>query len=441
MDSSCPPAAAARCGATQHSISRRCARRAAFAALCVALITPLQTTSASDALSLAEAERRSLARDADLVRLEAERQALLEASVAAAELPDPRVRMGAVNVPTDSFSLDAEDMTMVELGVSQMFPPGDTRELAAQRAQRGAEALEARIADRRRVVVRELRKAWIADAALRGAAELIEEQIAWFDPLVANAVVRYGNAQLRQLDVLSATLEQAELRQRLLELKSERAAARAMLGRWLGEPPAPLTTALPAPREWPPLAALQAALVAHPTRIDFERRIDALETSERLEQQKYRPDWELDFSYGLRSGRGMDGEPRSDMVTAMVSFSLPLFAGDRQDRSVAAARAETRSLRAMHDDHERELEAALVEALDVARAAREIEQLFDSSLISLSQQAAATAVAAYANDTAEFAELIETGTALLALKLRRIEAAAQRARADADVAYLVGETP
>jgi len=39
-----------------------------------------------------------------------------ERAVAEGQLMDPKMRFGAVNVPVDSWSLDAEDMTMVEVG-------------------------------------------------------------------------------------------------------------------------------------------------------------------------------------------------------------------------------------------------------------------------------------------------------------------------------------
>ena len=441
MVSLCPRPAFLRRAQLKSRPVRRRALRAACVLLCVPVCVPLPSSAAEQSVSMAAAERLALAGDPDLVRLEAEREVLLENAIAAGELPDPRLRLGAVNVPTDSFDLDAEDMTMLEVGVSQMFPPGDTRSLAAQRYERQASALEARIADRRRTVVRELREAWIEEAALAQAQELVREQIGWFDPLVANAMTRYGNAQLRQLDVVQATLAQARLRERLLALQTERVEARARLSRWLDVSPDDLATSISAPHDWPPLAVLEERLFVHPMLIDFDRRIAAAQTAEALEQQRYRPEWELDLSYGFRDGRSRDGDSRSDMLSAMVSFSLPLFAGDRQDRAVAAARAETRSVRAMQDDQRRELRAELVAALDVARSAREIEELYESRLIALSDRASQAARIAYANDTADFGELVETATALLELKLGKVEAAARRAKAEARIAYLTGETP
>ena len=433
MEPSCSP------GAQQRLGNRLVTCLSAFAALAVACLA--SATVASAGMLLSEAERLALARDAALESLEAERQSLLEASVAAGQLPDPRMRVGAINVPTDSFSLDADDMTMLEVGVSQMFPAGDARQLSARRNELEAASVEARIRDRQRVVIRELRLAWIDHAYLQAARGLVEDQIDWLDPLVANAVTRYGHGQLQQLDVVTATLEQVTLRERLLDLQLQIAEADAALTRWLDAPAGHFATAIPAPQEWPALAVLESKLEAHPTQVDFDRRIDVAEADVVLERQRYRPEWELDLAYGFRGGRGMGGESRSDMASAMVSFSLPLFSGKRQDRTVAAARAAARSLHAMHVDHQRELRAELAAAFAVARAAREIEALYEARLLALGEQASRSAIAAYANNAAEFTALIEPGTALLELKLGRVEAAARRARADTTLAYLAGEAP
>ena len=104
------------------------------------------------ALDLAEAERIAIERDAVLRQLAAESQAMRERGVAEGQLMDPKLRFGAVNLPVDSFSLDAEDMTMLEVGVSQEFPAGRTRELARKRMEQSAAASEAVAADRRLVV-------------------------------------------------------------------------------------------------------------------------------------------------------------------------------------------------------------------------------------------------------------------------------------------------
>jgi outer membrane protein TolC len=418
-------------------LNQRARRVLALLMACVALLPVV----ACAAPTLATAGSIAIERDAEIARLAAERTALEATARAAGELPDPRLRLGAVNVPTDSFRLDAQDMTMLEVGFSQMLPAGDSLALARRRYEQEVAGIDARIADRRRVVVRDLRRAWVSHAYLTGAESVLEQQIAVLEPLLANATTRYGNGELRQLDVVKVGLEQAMLRERLLTLRAEQAGANAALERWLALPASELETSLPGAQEWPPLGALELRLVDHPSQAEIDRRIEAAETGERLARQRYRPEWEVDVSYGFRDGRGMDGSTRPDMLSAMLRFNLPLFTRNRQDQEVAAARAETRGLREQLDDHGRELRQALAAALDEAQRAGEIESLYSQRLLVLGEQASRTAALAYANDAADFGEVIDAARALLELHLGRLKAASMRARADVEIAYLVGDMP
>jgi hypothetical protein len=50
-------------------------------------------------------------------------------SIASGTLPDPKVSLGIMNLPTDTWDLDQEGMTQLKVGVSQMFPRGDSLEI------------------------------------------------------------------------------------------------------------------------------------------------------------------------------------------------------------------------------------------------------------------------------------------------------------------------
>ena len=56
----------------------------------------------------------------------------------AGELPDPKLKLGVENVPTngaDSWSLTRDFMTMTKIGVMQEFPREEKRKLRSQRAR------------------------------------------------------------------------------------------------------------------------------------------------------------------------------------------------------------------------------------------------------------------------------------------------------------------
>jgi len=395
------------------------------------------------ALDLAEAERIAVERDAMLRQLAEESTAMRERAVAEGQLMDPKLRFGAVNVPVDSFNLDAEDMTMLEVGVSQEFPAGRTRELARKRMEQSAVAAEAVAADRRLVVQREVRRAWTELAYVARARRLVEGQAEWVEQMRASARARYASGEGKQLDVLQAGLDVAMLREQLLDLDRDEAMRRAQLGRWIGDDRARLAnaTALPARASLEPLATLETRLLRHPAQQDFERRIDAAESATDLARQRYRPSWMLDVSYGFRDGEMMGGESRPDMLSAMVSFDLPLFRANRQDREVAAARAETRALHEMHDDHQREMLAMLTEAWSVADRTAALERFYETDLLPLAEQSVQAALLAYGANRSMIDDVIAARRASLETSLKHLRLVADRAQAQYDIDYLVGESP
>ena len=392
------------------------------------------------ALDLAEAERIAVERDAVLRQLAAESESMRERGVSEGQLMDPKLRLGAVNVPVDSWSLDAEDMTMLEVGVSQEFPAGHTRKLARKRMDQSAAATDAVAADRRLTVRREVRRAWTELAYLGRARDLITGQAAWVEQMRGSARARYASGEGKQLDVLQAGLDVAMLREQLLDLDRDEAMRRAQLGRWIGEDEARLAnpTSLPARATLEPLATLEQRLLAHPAQRDYEHRIDAAQTAVGLAEQRKRPAWMLDLSYGFRSGYMSDGEPRPDMATAMVTFDLPLFRGNRQDREVAAARAEMRGLHDMHDDHQREMRAMLAEAWSVASRTAELEQYYETDLLPLAEQSVQAALLAYGANRAMIDDVIAARRTALETSLKHLRLVADRAQAQYDVDYLVG---
>jgi outer membrane protein TolC len=428
--------------ASRRSVDRSPTRQRATALALPMLLLALAGAGPAHAapLTLADAERLAVERDSVLRQLASESLAMRERAVSEGQLMDPKLRLGAVNVPVDSFSLDAEDMTMLELGVSQEFPAGDTRTLARRRMEQSAVAAEAVAADRKLVVQREVRRAWTELAFLARARELLASQTDWVEQMRAAALARYASGEGKQLEVLQAGLDVAMLREQQLDLERDEAMRRAQLGRWIGEEEAARAGpfSLPARAPLEPLATLESRLASHPAQLDFERRIEAAETGVDLARQGRRPGWMLDLSYGLRSGRMMDGESRPDMLSAMVTVDLPLWRSNRQDREVTASLAEARGLHEMHDDHQREMRAMLAEAWGIADRTAGLERFYESELVPLAEQSVQAALLAYRSNRVMVDEVISARRVALETWIKHLRLAADRAQARYDVDYLVG---
>jgi outer membrane protein TolC len=397
---------------------------------------------ADPALTLAEAEEVALARDGGLDQLRARRDALGDAAIAEAELPDPQLRFGAMNVPTDSFDLDQEPMTQVQVGLRQRFQPGKTRSIARERGEVLATVQEARSQDRERGVRQAVRRAWIEHAWTSGAVGLLAEQQIWFAQLDDAAMAAYASGRRPQHELLRIAMERELLEERQVELRQMALTSRAALSRWLGSDgvPAAITELPTLPDPGPPAVGVER-VAAHPAVVAARREADASALQVDLARQRYRPGWAVDVAYGFRDGEDADGDDRADFLSAMLSFDVPLFTGNRQDRRVSSAAAEERGRRARLTEVQRELLASYEAATARWESLADRIEVFEMRVVPSAEANVVATRQAYRNDVVPFDELVSAEKALLRARTRLLRLRTDRLLAQSDMLYLAGERP
>lgn len=236
--------------------------------LAICLITVLGfvlNASASDVpLLIEDSVRLALDREPGEVALRRQSQAFSEDATAAGQLPDPSLRVGVVNLPSESFDFDKEPMTQFVVGLQQQFSPGSSRKAATGMLEATAAASAAQAEDRIRVVSLHTRNGWLELYYWLHAKETIDANLRLFAELVQITQSLYAVGQRDQHDVIRAQLELHRLDDRLLSVDEKVALARADLGRWIGAgADRPLGDALP---EWSTLPAsiTETPLQAHP---------------------------------------------------------------------------------------------------------------------------------------------------------------------------------
>jgi outer membrane protein TolC len=373
----------------------------ALVGLCLLFSDTLPASDMNTAVGMA------LERDEGLQALDQRRLGLKERSVADGALPDPEIMIGAEGVPvTDPFNADM--MTMYKVGMRQRFPAGSTRELARERTLHQADGLDADLQARRLDIARQTRLAWLEWATAWQSLELAREAVEAFAELNEITMTRYRAGTGRQRDVDQARMELAMLERRVLVKKTRLDEASSRLTRWTGQQPSGVPD-LPADAEMPArnLDELSERLHRHPLLQASDYRIEAGVTDTRLARQAYRPSWMVEAGYAHT--RGMDPmtmSRQSDKLFAMVSFSIPLFTANRQDRRLTAARSELEAL-----NHDRGLELQQMQGeLDRQHSAwhRLTEQVewLETRVLSSAEATVESTLSAYRADRATFDELV-----------------------------------
>lgn len=406
----------------------------------------LNTLSLDDAVSLA------IATDPWLSGSRYREDALAKESISVATLPDPKVSLMAANFPTDSFDINQEPMTQLSMGVSQMFPRGDSRALSSRQKQELAAQEPLLRQDRQDKVAATVTQLWLEAFRAQESIRLIEQDRTLFEHLVDATKASYSSAlgRARQQDIIRAQLELTRLDDRLTMLQQQMESAQQRLSEWIGakarQPLTPtlsdqldlesgLTTTEAGKERW-----LYEQIQQHPLLLAFDQRIEAMQTGVELAQQKYKPEWGVTAQYGYRDDDPM-GRDRADLFSVGVTFDLPLFTGNRQDKEVGAATSRTEALRTDKLLMARKLMAELETSIVRLKRLNERRRLYDQQLLPQMAEQAEAALAAYNNDDGDFAEAVRARIAELNAKIDFLSIKTERLKVIAQLNYLLPSIP
>jgi outer membrane protein TolC len=372
--------------------------------------------------------------------------ALFSESVAAKALPDPRVSLMLANIPTDSFEVGQEAMTQLTLGVSQAFPRGNTRALSGRQKLEQAAQEPLLREDRKARLAATVRQLWLDAFQAEESIRLIELDRSLFEYLVDATRASYSSAvgRARQHDIIRAQLELTRLEDRLTVLRQQLESSRRVLSEWIGG-----HALLPLADTWPRLEVstrlagqleseqeLFDEISQHPGLLAFDLRIAAMQTSVELARQQYAPQWGLSAQYGHRRDDLM-GRERADLLSVGVTFDLPVFTGNRQDKNVSAAVSRVAALRTDKTIMVRKMLAELKTALSRVERLNERKALYAQQLLPQMAEQAEAALAAYNNDDGDFAEAVRARIAELNGKIEALVIEVQCQQTLSSIHYLL----
>ena len=395
------------------------------------------SVQAEKMLTIEQAVQTALQRDALINVYQSRSSAFKEQAVAEDTLPDPKIKFGVMNVPTDSYALNQEPMTQVQLGIQQMFPRGNSLEIKSQRIASMATLEDARTENQRRKVTQDVRETWLELFYWLNAERVVKENRNLFRKLVLVTKQQYAAGRQKQQDVIRSELELGMLDDRETKITTMLEITRAKLEKYIGSDlsDVELDTVLPLfnvkeqNTRW---------LEKHPVMNMQQAMVVANEKNIELAKQSYKPSWMLDVTYGKRQD-AINGTERADFVSAMVVFDLPLFTADRQDKKVAANKFRLNGALNSRDERKRELikmwQAAQAKELRLSQRIKQYQTL----LVPKSRENTEAALFAYQSGRSDFTALMRAQITELETQLKELRLKVDAAKTRALLIYLVGE--
>ena len=153
-------------------------------------------------------------------------------------------------------------------------------------------------------------------------------------------------------------------------------------------------------------------LVAHPAVKALEQKRKVFEKTTELAKQQYTPQWGVNASYAYRDDMP-SGQSRADFFSVGVTFDVPLFTKNRQDKEVAAAIADSQAVKTEKFLLIKQMLSALeVEIKQLARL-RERQTLYKQGILQQTNEQAEASLTAYTNDDGDFSEVVRARIAVL----------------------------
>lgn len=389
---------------------------------------PGDTLRLADAIAAARAANPAL----QAARLEADAAAARVSQAGA--LPDPQVQLSLDNRPLNGFGA-TDPMTMNAVQVTQTIPwPG---KLGFGRAQAGDLAAAGRLdADEaRNGLVARVTGDYYQLGYMDRALDVMGQTRDLLKSFLQVSTTMYGVGAGLEQDVLQAQVAVAKMTEDITVVRQDRLAMAARLNALLGRdattPVGPVE--LPAAGDTLPTAdSLMALAVLHrPALAAARQRVAAARAGYRLARRDLFPDLMVGVSYGQR--------PRyMDMVSLMVGFSVPVFAGARQ----LAQRREAQAMEAAETARQRELYnetyARLAELRAEADRARDLSGLYATSILPQARASVQAALASYRVGQVNFMSLVDNQMTVNRYAIETLRLDAEYQGAVAEIAALTG---
>jgi len=382
-------------------------------------------------------------------------------SIASGTLPDPKVSLGLANIAADSFDFNQEAMTQFKVGVSQMFPRGDSLAFKQKQLEIIGSQFPIERKNRQARVAVAVSALWLDAYKAQQSIYLIEKDRTLFEQLADVAQASYSSAigKTRQQDIVRAQLELTRLDDRLNQLRLKKEMSLQRLSEWLNNGQLNNLNAnqlqlsqLSIDSRLPNIKMINQSLYTLPTQASqqklyqlfsthpavqiYDKKIAASKVGVDIAKQKYKPEWGVNASYGFRDNDPM-AQSRSDLFSVGISFDIPLFTGNRQDKQVQSAISETAAKKTDKWQFIRELMAAFETQRVQLLRLNERQALYKERLLPQMHNQAEASLTAYTNDDGDFAEVVRSKIAELNAAIDALEIDVERQKSIIQLNYFL----
>lgn len=395
-----------------------------FRLRCIVLLTTLLIPgfAAAESLSLKAAEQLALDNEPGLMGLAARAQASIERSVAEGELMDPKLQVGLLNLPTDTFKFNQEPVTQLKVSYIQMFPSGDSLELKRNRTQAESKLFQHQEERRKRQLLEKIRSAYIEILYWERARETVNQNRRLVGQLAEFVESMFAVGRANQDDFIAIEQRLSLLDDRVSQINQRILKERFMLSEWLSEEVSmatlsstyedllwELSVSIPADK-------INALISTHPEILETGTQVDIGRQNLAIERENEKPGWSLNVSYAYRD-EAPNGDDRADFVSAMVTFDLPLFNENRQSQRQKSQTHLIEATRLQRDVLLRNFRARILQVNSNIGILEQRKKRYQDELLPQAAQRSEATLQSYQSGSGSFADVMQAYVGILNAEL------------------------
>lgn len=378
-------------------------------------------------------------------RLESASRKVLSAERAipqAGALPDPRITLGLMNLPVNSFAFDQEPMTGKQIAVMQMFPFPGKLSLSTDMAEFEAAAVQQQKQEVRNQIIQTVRRAYYDLYAVDRALETVQKNKELMEQLIRIVEIKYATGSGLQQDVLRAQVELSKLDDDLIMWRQKRLVAAAHLNAVLNRPAAsPIDVTSPnleAPETMNLEFSPQEIERQRPLLIAWRERLNKAEAAVKLARKDLWPNITVGAGYSQRNDL-KTGAKMYDFFSMSVTLDIPLFYKRKQNQKIAEKQLDFQAVEAHYANILNDVLADVeVQKAELERSRKRIE-LYEGGILLQARQSLESAQAGYQVGKVDFLNVVDNWMRLLNYELQYSFALSNYYKALAGYEFAVGK--
>jgi len=339
----------------------------------------------------------------------------------AGSLDDPRIGLGVINLPTDTFDFDQEAMTQKQIFIAQKVPWFGKLSLKEQRQALIAGRQQAVLEARRLELARKIATAYYELGFIATSLEINRRLTEMVSQIIKVAETRYASGSGLQQDVLQAQVELSKFLDEKIVLEKKHRILEDRINEQLNResfipvaPPKDLSD----PELRLEVGSLQTQSLRHNPWLKVRQaEVDQAAVEIDLARKDYWPDMDFKVAYGQRE-EDFSGRDLPDLITASVAVNIPLWQGNRQDKNLEAKRKSYKAATKSYESLTKSLPYRVDALATGIRDTQENYRLFTDALMIQAEQWARSSLSAYVVNKVEFNTMINAQMRLLRFELK-----------------------